>query len=94
MPTFGPERHICLGARPAWHLKVIQITVDGKIAATGSTRKLNAHLLKGRADTIRPKQGILRKFLNFLDRLNIDFAQLFACMGLIFQPGKLLFAKR
>ena len=46
MPTLSPERHICLGARPAWHLEMIQASIDGKIATTGSTRKLDAHLLK------------------------------------------------
>ena len=93
MPTLGPERHVCLGARPARHLEVVQAPVDGKIAATGSTGELDAHLLKGRADAIGTKQGILRQLFNLLDRLNINFAQLFACMGFIFQSGKLLLRK-
>jgi hypothetical protein len=42
---FGPERHLCLWARPAWHLEVIQALVDGKIAATGSAGKFDTHLL-------------------------------------------------
>src|SRR5579859_5815206 len=84
MPTLGPERHVCLWARPAWHLEMIQSSVDGKITATGRAGEFDAHLLKRGADAIRPKQGILRELLNFLDRLNIDFAQFFAGMGFIF----------
>ena len=93
MSPFGPEWHICLWAWPARHLEMIQASVDGKIAATGGTRKLDAHLLKSGTDTIRPKQGILRQLLNLLDRLHINLAQLFARMGFIFQSGKLLLCK-
>src|SRR6266567_870531 len=93
MPPLGPEWHLSLWTWPAWHLEVIQTPVDGKIAATGGARKLDAHLLKSRTDAIGSKQWILRKFFNLLDRLHIDFAQARARMGFIFQSGKLLLGK-
>lgn len=85
LPPFGLEGHSRLWAWTVGRLlDVIQASIDGKIAPTGGTRKLDAHLLKGCTDAIRSKQRIFRKLLNFLDRLNIDFAQACASMGCIF----------
>src|SRR5881275_216625 len=84
MTPLGFEWHGCLWAQPAWHLEMIQVSVDGKITATGRAGKFDTHLFQRSADTIGPKQGVLRQLLNLLDRLNINFARTFAGMGFIF----------
>lgn len=94
LPPFGFEEHFRLWARAVgWLLDVVQASIDGKIAPTGGTREFDAHLLQSRADAIGPKQGILRPFFNFLDRVNINFAQARSGVGFIFQSGKLLLRK-
>ena len=76
-----------------WHLKVVQLAVDRKVAPTGGSRKLNAHLFQRCAHPIRAKVRVFRELFDFLNRRNIGLSELLSRMRFVGESCKLFLCK-